>query len=168
MFGITKKKVKKYSLDDTERIIGVILSDRSKYLNYGSIAEKNIYSGFAIGSLFLSDRQRLSDEFDFIAIHFAFKILENLGVSEEYRKKALSIVLDNFDIDKSYRVMFSQRLQQYATLHNRALAAQLIENLAVEDFPENFQAESDRILGQQFDKFETNIRRYIKAELEAV
>lgn len=167
MFRFAKKTIKSYSLNAVEHIIGIVLSDRSRYLNYGLIAENNIYSGLAIGSLFQSDQKRLDDEFDCIAIHFTFSVLEGFGVSDDYRRKALEIVLDNFDIDKSYRYFLSKRLAQYAPLDNRTLAAKLIENLAVKDFPERFQAESDRILGQQFDAFEKYMRRYIKAELEA-
>lgn len=167
MFGITKKRAKNYSVDDIEHIIGIILSDRSKYLNYGSIAEKNIYSGYAIGRAFERDQQKLSDEFDCVAIHITFSALESLGVSEEFRIKALEIVLKNFEVGSSYRVFFLKRLGQYSSLDTKGLANKLVENLAVKDFPERFQAESDRILAQQFDIIQKNMKRYITAELGA-
>ncbi|NTU73263.1 hypothetical protein HGB07_03785 [Candidatus Roizmanbacteria bacterium] len=168
MFSFLLKKKKQYRPEYIEHVIGVVLSNRSIFINPADIFRTNIYSGYAIGRLFERDKKRLNDEFDFIAIHFIYNALSNLGVDIDTFNSALKSVFDNYDIDASYRAFCDIRIVQYYPLDYRELATEFISSLKVQDFPERFQSESCRILSCQFEGVYKKMSKYILAELKEI
>jgi hypothetical protein len=78
MFGFSKKQGA-YRTDVIENIIGVGLPNRNKFMNYGDVADENIYSGYAIGCVFSEDQDRLSFEFDAVYLHYLVSVLAKVG-----------------------------------------------------------------------------------------
>ncbi len=166
MFGFVKKTVS-YKTEDIENVIGVGLPRRNKFMNYGDVSAENIYSGYAIGRVFIDDQERLSFEFDAVYLHYLISVLAEVGVSDEQISEALGAVFGNFDLSRRERDKFHLRLDEYRLLHNQAVAEKFIDNLAVADFPESYRIPSRKILGEQFARLKKGIERFVADELRA-
>lgn len=166
MFGFPKKQVT-YKTDVIESIIGVGLPNRNKFMNYGDVANENIYSGYAIGRIFSEDKDRLSFEFDAVYLHYLISVLAKVGVSAEQSADALRAVLDNFEISQDEQRKFKQRLQDYESLDNEGVAEKFIDNLNVADFPESYREPSRKTLGEQFSRLTKGVERFVTDELRA-
>lgn len=166
MFGFLKKKVS-YDVGSIENVLGVGLSNRSKFINYGDVAADNIYAGYAISRVFSDDQERLSLEFDAVYLHYLMAALRSIGISSEVSSNALERVFDNFEISAFERGQFHLRLQDYRDIDYEEVAMKFVENLGVEDFPENFLEPSRRMLGGQFHNLSGIIRKFVTSELKS-
>lgn len=166
MFGRSKKQVA-YKTEVIENVIGVGLPNRNKFMNYGDVADENIYSGYAIGRVFSEDQDRLSFEFDAVYLHYLIAALAKAGVSIEQSSEALQAVLDNFELSKKEQDKFYKRLAEYRLLNNEDVAEKFVDNLAVEDFPENYREPSRKTLSEQFSRLVKGIERFVSNELRA-
>lgn len=162
-----KKKVNTYKTEVIENVIGVGLSNRNKFINYGDVAAENIYSGFAIGRVFSEDQNRLSFEFDAVYLHYLIDVLTGIGVPTDQSKEALQAVFDNFEISKAEQKKFHRRLEDYGSLVDPDVADKFIDNLNVEDFPDNFREPSHKILGGQFKALSKAVGKFVRNELRA-
>lgn len=166
MFGFSKKHVT-HKTDVIENIIGVGLPNRNKFMNYGDVADENIYSGYAIGRVFSEDQDRLSFEFDAVYLHYLISVLAKVGVPAEQSADALQAVLDNFEISQDEQRKFKQRLKDYGLLDNEGVAEKFVENLNVADFPESYREPSRKALGEQFSRLTKGVERFVADELRA-
>lgn len=167
MFRKTPKNVS-YKTADIENIIGVGLSHRNRFMNYGDVGKENIYTGFAIGRVFAEDQDRLSFEFDAVFLHYLLHKLSESGIPDDQCLQALDAVFENFEIGKLEAAKYYQRLQQYDPLSDEVLAEKLVDNLKVSDFPENFREPSRKILGEQFGLLSKSVAEYVRNELGAL
>lgn len=163
MFGIFKKQVA-YRTDVIENIIGVGLPNRNKFINYGDVADENIYSGYAIGRVFSQDQDRLSFEFDAVYLHYLISALIKVGVPARQSADALQAVLDNFEISQDEQRKFKQRLGDYQSLDNEGVAEKFVYNLNVADFPESYREPSRKTLGEQFSRLAKGVERFVTDE----
>lgn len=166
MFGFSKKQVA-YRTDVIENIIGVGLPNRNKFMNYGDVADENIYSGYAIGRVFSEDQDRLSFEFDAVYLHYLVSVLAKVGVPAEQSADALQAVLDNFEISQDEQRKFKQRLKDYESLDDESVAEKFVDNLNVADFPESYREPSRKTLGEQFSRLTKGVERFVADELRA-
>ena len=164
MFSFSKKKIP-YEIEIIENVIGVGLPNRSKFMNYGDVADENIYTGFAIGRLFSEDQDRLSFEFDAVYLHYLITVLTKRGVPVNQSTTALQGVFDNFDITREEQDDFTRRLNEYGPLDDEGVAEKFVDNLAVADFPESYREPSRKTLGEQFSRLAKGIERFVDNEL---
>lgn len=165
MFGRKNNKVKTASIDIVENIIGSVLQNRSEIMNYGEIAQHNIYTGYAILSLFESDQKRLGDEFDCLLGGMIFNVLHKNGIPNEISSDALIRVFINSDLPELERTHFLTRIKQYSNLSYADLADLFVENLQVHDFPEKFRDDSRKILSMQLKGVGRELELFADAEL---
>jgi hypothetical protein len=166
MFGFSKKRAT-YETDVIENIIGVGLPNRNKFINYGDVADENVYSGYAIGRVFSEDQERLSFEFDAVYLYYLISILTKVGVPAEQSADALHAVFDNFEISQDEQRKFGQRLKDYESLDDEGVAEKFVENLNVADFPESYREPSRKTLGGQFSGLTKGVERFVIDELRA-
>lgn len=166
MFGFSKKRVI-YKTDAIENIIGVGLPNRNKFMNYGDVADENVYSGYAIGRVFSEDQDRLSFEFDAVYLHYLMSVLARVGVPVEQGTEALQAVFDNFEISQDEQRKFRQRLKDYELLDDEGVAEKFVDNLNVADFPESYREPSRKTLGEQFSRLTKGVERFVTDELRA-
>ena len=166
MFGF-KKQIVAYKTEAIENVIGVGLQNRSRFINYGEVSQKNIYAGYAIGKVFAEDQDRLSFEFDAVNLHYLISAFSSINIPAEQAEEALIAVFDNFELSKAERDKFYQRLKEYADKSDPELADKFVDNLDVADFPENFREPSRKILGNQFHSLSLSVAKFVKAELGA-
>lgn len=165
MFGFTKRPVV-YKTEAIENVIGAGLQNRNKFMNYGDVAQENIYSGYAIGKVFAEDQDRLSFEFDAVYLHYLIRALSSIGIPAEQAEEAVKAVFNNFELPKTERNKFYQRLKEYASLNNPGVADKFIDNLNVADFPESFREPSRKILGGQFKALSKAVDKFVNNELQ--
>lgn len=156
-----------YRTDVIENIIGLGLSNRNEFMNYGDVADENIYSGYAIGRVFSDDQGRLSFEFDAVYLHYLISVLAKVGVPDEQSADALQAVFDNFEISQDEQRKFKQRLKDYEALDHEGVAEKFIYNLNVSDFPESYREPSRKTLGEQFSRLAKGVERFMVDELRA-
>lgn len=166
MFSFSKKKVS-YKTNAIENIIGVGLPNRNKFMNYGDVADENIYTGYAIGRLFSENQDRLSFEFDAVYLHYLITVLIKNGVPADQSAEALRAVFDNFDITQEEQNKFTRRLNEYRSLDNESVAEKFVDNLAIVDFPKSYREPSRKTLGEQFCRLTKGIERFVADELGA-
>lgn len=157
-----------YKTADIENIIGVGLSHRNKFMNYGDVAKENIYTGFAIGRVFSEDQDRLSFEFDSVYLHYLLHKLSASSIPDEQCIRALDAVFENFELSKTEVDKYYQRLKQYDPLDDEDIAEKFVDNLNVPDFPEKFRKPSRKVLGEQFGLLSKSVTEYVKNELSAL
>ena len=166
MFGFSKKQVA-YRTDVIENIIGVGLPNRNKFMNYGDVADENIYSGYAIGRVFSEDQDRLSFEFDAVYLNYLISVLTKVGVPVEQSADALQAVFNNFEVSHDEQRKFKQRLKDYESLDHEGVAEKFVDNLTVADFPESYREPSRKTLGEQFSRLTKGVERFVADELRA-
>ena len=165
MFGRKNNKYKTASIDIIENIIGYVLQNRSEIINYGEIAQQNIYTGYAILSLFESDQKRLGDEFDCLLGGMIFNILHKNGIPNEISRDALVRVFNNSDLLELERRHFLLRVRQYNNLSYGDLADLFVENLQVHDFPDRFKEDSRKVLSKQLKDINKELELFTNVEL---
>lgn len=166
MFGFAKS-LGGYKAEAVENVIGVGLQSREALMNYGDIAAKNIFSGYAITRVFAADKERLSFEFDAVYLHYLLLALSDIGVRETVIKDAIERVFDNFEVTQQEIDQFNKRLDDYESLGDEDVAERLVDNLDVTDFPDKYREPSRQTLGKQFKVLSKNVRRCVRDELGA-
>lgn len=166
MFGFTKRTVG-YKTEVIETVIGVGLQNRNKFINYGDVAQENIYSGYAISRVFSEDQERLSFEFDAVYLHYLMSRFTKSGISTVQSRDALLAVFDSFDLPEAEQEKFYRRLEDYSSLSDPDIADRFIDNLDVEDFPDDFRKPSRKVLGGQFEALSKAVDRFVDDELRA-
>ncbi len=165
MFGRKNNKNKAVSIGIIENIIGYVLQSRSEIINYGEIAQQNIYTGYAILSLFESDQKRLGDEFDCLLGGMIFSVLRKNGIPDKISNDALVRVFNNSDLPELERKHFLLRVGQHKNLSYGDLADLFVENLQVHDFPDRFKEGSRNVLSKQLKDINKELELFTNAEL---
>lgn len=152
--------------DECEHILGILLSDRKQFINFSGIAQSNIYAGIVIGQAFTTDITKLDDEFDALAIFYAWKVLNEFNASEDQFMRGASAVFDNFNITKAMRTLYSRRIDQYSNLSTSDLGEALLNNIAT-IYRGKLEKNDPKILAHQLADFHKLLQVNIKRELAA-
>lgn len=152
--------------DECEHILGILLTDRKRFINFSGIAEGNIYAGLVIGQAFNANIERLDDEFDALAISYVWKVLSELGANEDQFAQGATAVFDNFEISDELRKLYGTRVKEYSDLDTSEVGVNLLVNIAG-IYNGKLEKNDPRVLSEQLDKFHKLLEVNIKRELTA-
>ncbi len=157
-------------------MLGYLLQNRPRIVSYADIAEDNIFAGSVIGQAFAKDKERLDDEFNALAVFFAYKTYVGCGVPKESIDRAMQDLFDEFladgvfadrrERDKVHGQLVTRTTQYLQRGEGVELALTVMRNVAVEPITWHEENAAGK-LAKQLRGYEQSIAGFIKRDIEA-
>jgi hypothetical protein len=164
-----RNKIKKdVPIEEVENIIGSVLQDRNRFINYGEVSQGNIYISVPIMSLFAVDKEAVAFEFDILALSCLFTVFNAHEISKDVYTKALGLVMENFGLsDESMNEMY-EALIGYDGKNEKGVADHLFDRLTNEGLASNYKLESTKLLSKTVKNLINNLDNWITKWLNLV
>lgn len=163
-----KKKTKKsVPVEEIENIIGSVLQDRNRFINYGELSQENLYIAVPIMALFAADEEAVAFEFDILTLSCLSIVFNAHEIPKEIYTKALGLVLENFELsDDSMNEMY-EALVSYSGKDEKGIADHLFDRLPNEGLAPYYKLESTKLLSKTVNELINNLDGWITKWLKA-
>lgn len=157
-----KKKTKKsVPVEEIENIIGSVLQERNRFINYGEVSQKNLYIAVPIMALFAADEEAVGFEFDILTLSCLFIVFNAHEIPKDIYTKALGMVLENFELSKKEMNEMYDALVGYSGKDEKGMAEQLFDRLPNEGLAAYYKDESTKLLSRTISELINTLDRDI-------
>jgi len=164
-----KKKTKKeVPIEEIENIIGSVLQDRNRFINYGEVSQGNLYISVPIMALFAADEEAVAFEFDVLTLSCLFIVFNAHNIPKEIYTKALGQVLENFALSDDSMNEIYEALVDYRGKGAKGIADHLFDRLPNEGLAPFYKRESTKLLTKTINDLINSINSWITKWLKTI
>jgi hypothetical protein len=146
---------------EIENIIGSVLQDRNKFINYGDVSQENLYISVPIMALFAADEEAVAFEFDVLTLSCLFIVFNAHDIPKEIYTKALGLVLENFELSDESMNEIYDALVDYSGKDEKGIADHLFDRLPNEGLAPYYKRESTKLLSKTINELINNLDSWI-------
>lgn len=155
-------------IEEIENIIGSVLQDRNKFINYGNVSQENLYISVPIMALFAADEEAVAFEFDVLTLCCLIVVFNAHEIPKEVYTRALALVLENLELSDEAMNGIYDALVGYSGKDEKGIANHLFDRLPNEGLAPYYKSESTKLLSKTINELINNLDGWISKWLKAI